>query len=242
MNMQQTNKPQSILLIEDDINLGYLLVENLQSKGFAVTLKQNGRAAIDAFRLASFDLCVIDIMLPGADGFSVAEALRNHSSKTPFIFLTARIREQDKLQGFELGADDYITKPFSFKELYYRILVVLRRHREAEVHKDTVVSMGALSLNPSQRMMTISGQTKKLSHRESGLLQVLLEHKGKYVNRGEILRRVWGNDDYFTGKSMDVYVTRLRKLLKEIPDLEIENLYGTGYRIRQNTPEGERAA
>jgi DNA-binding response OmpR family regulator len=232
--MKQIEKQAHILLVEDDINLGFLLLENLRSKGFEVTLKQTGKAALDAIRQQRFDLCIIDIMLPEVDGFTVAESIQKQGLDMPFLFLTARLQEQDKLHGFELGADDYMTKPFSFKELYYRVMVVLRRrqHHTGPV-EGVVVEFGQLSLDPSQRMLTVNGKPKKLSHRESGLLEILLEQKGKYVNRSDILKRVWGTDDYFTAKSMDVYITRIRKLLKEIPSLEIENLYGTGYRIRE---------
>lgn len=232
-----------ILLVEDDVNLGYLLLENLKTKGFDVTLKQNGSSAQEAIKQNHYDLCIIDIMLPEIDGYSIATALHKQSVNTSFIFLTAKTQEQDKIRGFELGADDYITKPFSFKELYYRILVALRRrHTTDNLIDDYVIEATGLSLNPSQRMLIINGQIKKLSHRESGLLQILLEHKGRYVNRSEILKRVWGNDDYFTAKSMDVYITRIRKLLKDAPHLEIENLYGTGYRIKEHKSEEEHAA
>jgi len=222
----------SILLVEDDINLSYLLLENLRSKDFDVTLKQDGREAINAVKSARFDLCLIDIMLPEVDGFSVADTLRRHAPNTPFIFLTARVQEQDKLHGFDLGADDYITKPFSFKELYCRMMVALRRKTDTDLPlAEYIIEAPALSLNTSQRILTINGVSRKLSYREAGLLQILLEHKGRFINRSEILKRIWGNDDYFTAKSMDVYLTRIRKLLKDAPHLEIENLYGTGYRI-----------
>ncbi len=238
--MQRTEARPNILLVEDDVNLGFLLVENLKAKGFEVTLIQDGALALSSVKEVKAELFVIDIMLPGADGFSVAEAYRKAYPKTPFIFLTARIQEQDKLQGFEAGADDYITKPFSFKELYYRILVSLRRSRPELIRgEEEALTIAGLTLYPAQRLLVIAGQKKKLSRRESGLLQILLEHQGRYVPRGEILKRVWGNDDFFTAKSMDVYVTRIRKLLKEAPALEIENLYGTGYRIRVHQTEDE---
>lgn len=148
--------------------------------------------------------------------------------------------EKDKLHGFEIGADDYITKPFSFKELYCRIMAILRRVNfiAPSYSENENLSMGALVLYPAQRMLSVNGQQRKLSQREAGLLQMLLLHNGKYVNRSEILKKVWGNDDYFTAKSMDVYITRIRKLIKDDPTLEVENLYGTGYRIRQNVANG----
>jgi DNA-binding response OmpR family regulator len=232
--MEETKKAPRILLLEDDINLGYLLLENLSAKGFDVSLKQNGAAALESIGQQQYDLCIIDIMLPGADGFSVAGTLRKESAGTPFIFLTALLQEQNKIKGFELGADDYITKPFSFKELYYRILVALRRRQmPGKNDEDYLIEAANIQLHPGSRVLTIGGQQKKLSLREAGLLQILLEHKGRYVTRSEILKRIWGNDDYFTGKSLDVYITRIRKLIKDTSTLEIENLYGMGYRIRE---------
>jgi DNA-binding response OmpR family regulator len=225
-----------ILLVEDDLNLSYLLQENLTAKGFSVSLARSGKAGLELAANTDFDICLLDIMLPEMDGFTLAQALRQKDATLPIIFLTARVQEKDKLHGFEIGADDYVTKPFSFKELYCRIIAVLRRvNFIAPTHTEIEnLSLGSLVLYPSQRMLSVNGQQRKLSQRESGLLQMLLQHNGKYVNRSEILKKVWGNDDYFTAKSMDVYITRIRKLIKDDPSLEVENLYGTGYRIRQN--------
>lgn len=224
-----------MLLVEDDLNLGYLLVENLKAKGFDVTLVQTGKAAIQEINRNSFDVCLFDIMLPETDGFTVAEKMREKNASVPFIFLTARTQEKDKLHGFELGADDYVTKPFSFKELHCRIMVALRRiHITPPQKNNETISVGVTILNTMQRILSINGKERKLSQREAELLAVLMRNKGDYVSRSEILNNVWGRDDYFTAKSMDVYMTRIRKLIKEDASLEIENLYGTGYRIRLN--------
>lgn len=226
-----------ILLVEDDVNLGYLLVENLSARKIKVTLAQSGKEALAAIRRQPYDLCIFDIMLPGVDGFTLSKTLTSTYPDTPFIFLTAKNQEQDKLDGFELGADDFITKPFSFKELLYRIQVALRRkHQATAKNKEEVFELGKLRFSPEQRILTIDGQPRKLSQREAGLLNMLLFNCGQYVTRSEILTRLWGNDDYFTAKSMDVYITRIRKLLKEDPCFELENLYGTGYRIRYTEP------
>jgi len=233
--MEQIHKALSILVVEDDINLGYLIVENLKTKGFEVSLAKSGKEGLRCIMDKRYDLCILDVMLPEIDGFYLAERLRKVSS-APFIFLTARTQEKDKLKGFEAGADDYITKPFSFKELYYRILVALRRVDTSKNNvEEDAINIGAITLYPSVRILSINGQQKKLSQREAGLILMLLQHNGNYVNRSEILKKVWGNDDYFTAKSMDVYITRIRKLLKDDPTIEVENLYGTGYRIRQIT-------
>ena len=231
----ELNRTIRILLVEDDLNLGYLLIENLKAKGFDVILAQTGTAAIEEINKGTCDICLLDIMLPGADGFAVASRMKEKDRSIPFIFLTARSQEKDKLQGFELGADDYITKPFSFKELYCRIMVALRRiHVSVPQKNNEILSIGASLLNTSLRTLSVNGKERKLSQREAELLAILMRNKGDYVSRSEILKEVWGRDDYFTAKSMDVYMTRIRKLIKEDTTLEIENLYGTGYRIRQN--------
>jgi len=225
----------NILLVEDDKNLGYLLRENLVAKGFRVQLAETGEQGLIELNNNDFDLCIFDVMLPQLDGFSLAGKLKQAHPDKPFIFLTARSVEKDKLHGFEIGADDYITKPFNFKELLYRINVILRRLSPAlaTTEPDKLV-LGSLVFHPNQRKLQVGDEEKKLSQREAGLLHVLLQNQGEYIAKGEILKSVWGNDDYFTGKSMDVYITRIRKLLKADPLIEVENLYGTGYRIKYN--------
>lgn len=227
-----------ILLVEDDKNLGYLLRENLVSKGFNITLAETGEAGLLEINSNDFDLCIFDVMLPELDGFSLARKFKSAHPEKPFIFLTARSVEYDKLQGFEIGADDYITKPFNFKELLYRINVILRRSNPKNTIKESgKMLLGSLAFHPDQRKLQIGTEERKLSQREAGLLQILLQNQGEYITKSEILKFVWGNDDYFTGKSMDVYITRIRKILKTDPLFEIENLYGTGYRIKYNTPD-----
>lgn len=225
-----------ILLVEDDKNLGYLLKENLMTKGFGVTWIEAGDKVKTATNDSKYDLCIFDIMLPGIDGFTLAADYKLKFPNSPFIFLTARSVEQDKIRGFELGADDYITKPFSFKELYYRIRAILRRLGQSSHGLPfEPLSIGSVEFYPDRRILYINDNEKKLSQREAGLLHMLLQHKGNYVTRSELLKAVWGNDDYFTGKSMDVYITRVRKLLKEDEGIVIENLYGIGYRIKYET-------
>ena len=232
--MSITEAAPQLLLVEDDINLGYLLMENLHAKGYEVKLAATGAEGISALRSRKFDLCLLDVMLPEEDGFSVAVYLRKAHPEVPFLFLTARAQETDRLHGFETGAEDYIVKPFSFKELHYRLQVILRRNRTAPVpEQESRLIIGETVLLSQLRTLVIQGRERKLSQREAELLQLLLQHKGSYVSRSEILKRLWGRDDYFTAKSMDVYITRVRKLIKEDPNLEIENLYGTGYRIRE---------
>jgi DNA-binding response OmpR family regulator len=234
--MEKNNQEKiHILLVEDDVNLGYLLVENLHAKGIRVTLAQTGRDGINAISKGGFDLCILDIMLPEIDGFKLGSRLKSLHPSIPFIFLSARMLEADRINGFETGADDYVMKPFSFKELYYRILVILKRRNIAvlPVEEPGLLSVGSAVLNTKERILSVNGVAKKLSRREADVLSKLMQQPGNYVSRSEILKKVWGNDDYFSAKSMDVYITRIRKLLKDEPSLEIENLYGSGYRIRK---------
>ena len=231
--MTQNDTKINILVVEDDLNLGFLIKENLQDKGFETMIATNGINAMNAIHNIPFDLCILDVMLPEEDGFMVATRLREKYPEIPFVFLTARSNENDKLTGFELGAEDYILKPFSFKELLYRIKVVLRRQAKTpqEAGKIDILTMSDTVLDSIQRVLEVKGNIRKISNRENDLLCILLQNKGNYISRSEILKQIWGRDDYFTAKSMDVFLTRLRKLLKDDDKLEIENLYGTGYRI-----------
>lgn len=233
MILQNNN---TILLVEDDLNLSYLLRENLTSKGFSVTLATTGEHGLQLIQNNEFDICIFDVMLPEVDGFSLARQFKKLCGNRPFIFLTARVLEKDKIEGFEIGADDYVVKPFSFKELYFRISAILRRTTGNLAGADAVLEIGKHKFHPDQRILKTGKEEKKLSQREAGLLEVLIKNRDNYVTRSQILKTVWGNDDYFTGKSMEVYITKLRKLLKDDPQIEIENLYGTGYRIKYNEP------
>lgn len=225
-------KPIHILLIEDDLNLGFLMVENFDAKGIRTTHAKTGKEGIDEIGKGGFDLCILDIMLPGIDGFALANRLRLLHPSIPFIFVTARQQDADKLNGFELGADDYVTKPFSFKELYYRVMVILKRvNQNLYPQEPDEIIIGNIKLNNRERILTVNGSDKKLSRREAALLSKLMQNKDNFVTRSEILKQIWGTDDFFTAKSMDVYINRIRKLLKEEPSLVIENLYGSGYKI-----------
>lgn len=224
-----------LLIVEDDINLSFLMKENFEAKGFEVVLAKTGLEGVDLFKEHLFDACILDVMLPELDGWRVAQKIKSINSKVPFVFLTARNESVDKLSGFELGADDYITKPFNFKELYYRMLVVLKRVQvENKELSPEVIRVENLILNTEHRVITINGIDRKISRKESEVLAVLLNRLGHFVSKSEMLNKVWGQDDIYTGKSLDVYLTRIRKILKEDAQFEIENLYGTGYRIIQS--------
>jgi DNA-binding response OmpR family regulator len=227
------DKSVKILMVEDDVNLGYLLKENFEPKGFFIHLCRDGEEAMYTFLNGSFDLLILDIMLPKMDGFALAAQIRKRDKEIPIIFLSAKSLEEDKLQAFDLGCDDYITKPFSAKELLLRIKAILRR---SQSQHDLPVSdlpnqLGRFTFDYMNRNLVLDGLPQKLSTKEAELLKLFCEHKNTLLNRAAILTKVWGNDDYFAAKSMDVYLTRLRKLLKGDPGLEIQNVHGTGFRL-----------
>jgi len=231
----------NILMVEDDINLGYLVKENFATKGYYVHLCNDGEEGWRSFQDLEFDLILLDIMMPKRDGFSLAKMIRKNNTDVPIIFLTAKSLEEDKIEGFEIGCDDYVTKPFSARELHMRINAILKRttsrpHKES-LNSKTAIELGMYIFNYESRLLTINAETRSLSTKEADLLLVFAKNINVLINRGEILKSVWGNDDYFASKSMDVYLTRLRKLLKSDPNLEIQNVHGTGFRLMNKGAE-----
>lgn len=222
-----------ILLVEDDSNMRYLLQENLSSKGYIPVPAADGEEGLKKARDGSFGLYVIDIMLPKMDGFQLALKIRSFDDSTPIIFLTSRSAEPDRLQGFKIGCDDYITKPFSLMELDYRIQAILKRtYKNGAPENPPVFKIGIFEFDYSLRILRGPGSSeKKLTRKESDLLRLFCEKKNTLINRNFIMNHVWGNDDYFISKSMEVYLTRIRHLLKADPGLEIVNVYGTGYQL-----------
>lgn len=233
-----------ILFVEDDLNLGYLVKENLENHCYNVLLCKNGKEGYDVFHSEKPALCILDIMMPVRDGLELARDIRRTDQHVPILFLTSRTNEQDKLEAFNAGADDYVTKPFSMKELLMRIQAILKRTGEREVQeRSPVYYIGNLVFDYTNRKLTApaagANETKTLSIKEAELLKVLAEQKNKLISRSEILMTVWGNDDFFIAKSMDVYLTRLRKLLRPDPSLEIQNLYGTGFKLVEKAMQPE---
>ncbi len=228
--MQKT-RPH-ILLMEDDCNLGYILKEALEIKGFTVTHSKNGEEGLTHFRENSFQAFILDIMMPLKDGFTVAKEIRQSDQFTPIIFLTARTMQDDKLKGFRIGADDYITKPFSSEELVLRLKAILKRTSSVFNEDGSMVfQVGAFLFYSHERKLELKDKTFRLSTKESDLLKLLCENKNKIVRRDMALKVVWGNDDYFTARSMDVYIARLRKLLREDSNVELQNVHGTGFKL-----------
>ena len=230
----------SILLVEDDENLGYLLTENLKMKGYSAVLCRDGNEGWAAFCRESFDLCIVDVMLPKRDGFSLAQQIRTKNKQVPIMFLTAKNRESDVIRGFELGCDDYVSKPFSSQELFYRIRALLKRsgHIGRDEHREPeVFTYGELQFDAQARTLKDPNGVRKLSTKENELLKVFASNPNRLISRTTILTLVWGNDDYFASKSMDVYLSRLRKLLADYPFFEIQNVHGTGFKLLVKPPD-----
>lgn len=224
-----------ILLAEDDHNLGVLLVDYLSSEGFDVVLCQDGETAVETFQRSDFDLCLLDVMMPKLDGFSVAKKIRAKDKIVPIIFITARSMKEDKLKGYDLGADDYITKPFDEDELLWKIKAVIRRvpTGKSEV-KHEIVSLGSYLFDYNNLLLIMNGNSKRLTGREGDILKYLSDHRNVLIKREELLEDVWGENDYFLGRSLDVFITKIRKYLNEDPQLTIENVFGVGFVF--NTP------
>lgn len=224
-----------VLLAEDDLSLGYVIKDNLEQEGYYVVLCPDGDDALQRFQKEEFDICLLDVMMPSKDGFTVAKKIRQKSDLVPILFLTAKSMEEDRLKGFSTGADDYITKPFSMKELLMRMDVFLRRTKK--LHSDQVLEFSIGKLNFSYTDLKISNGTEEsnLTQKEADLLKFFCEHPNHILKREEVLLNVWGKDDYFLGRSMDVFITKLRKHFKADPEVNIETIHGVGFRF--NVPE-----
>ncbi len=222
----------TILLLEDDANLGAIIQEHLQMNGFQVTLCINGDDGLVAYRQGRFDLCLVDVMMPKRDGFSFAREVRNRDQETPLIFLTAKAMKEDKITGFRIGCDDYLTKPFSIEELLLRIQAVLRRSRGTPAQPEPeAFTIGSYIFDP-RRQLLMRGQTRQqVTATEAELLRLLCLHMNGTMERETALRRIWGNEDYFSGRSMDVFISKLRKYLKDDPGVRIVGVHGKGFRL-----------
>lgn len=223
---------KKILLVEDDPSLGFVIKDNLSIKGYDVTLCTDGEAGGNSFLTDSYSLCIFDIMLPKKDGFSLAREVRRKDKNVPIIFLTAKAMMEDKLEGFQTGADDYITKPFSLEELYYRIEVFLRRSVEQKPDSTSnLYQIGEYDFDHSRLVITRKEEEKSLTQKEAEVLKVLCNNRDRVLKREEILTQIWGDDDYFMGRSLDVFISKLRKYLKEDPRIQIVNYHGVGFRL-----------
>ena len=221
-----------ILLAEDDSNLGILLRNYLTVKNFETTLFVNGSLALEAFSTGSFSLCILDIMMPEMDGLTLAKEIRLTNPEVPIIFLTAKNQNEDIIEGFRSGADDYITKPFSMEELIYRIEAILRRTNSTSFNsKENSYLIGAYSFDPLHQILSYRDQPIKLTTKETELLELLCRHGNEILERNFALKTIWTDDNYFNARSMDVYITRLRKYLSKDPSVKILNIHGRGYKL-----------
>lgn len=221
----------NILLAEDDLNLGELLSNFLKSKGYTVDLTRNGKIAFEKFNQKKFDFCIFDVMMPEMDGFTLAKEIRELDKKIPILFLTAKAMKEDKLEGFALGADDYLTKPFSMEELLARITAISRRSDVDKNEGEEKYMVGNIAYEPTYRILHLAEGQKKLTTKENQLLHLLVKNKNEILDRQATLRAIWGDDNYFNGRSMDVYIAKIRKLLREDPNIEIMNVHGKGFKL-----------
>ena len=220
-----------ILLCEDEESLGMLVREYLQAKGYDAELYLDGEAGYKAFVKGEYDMCLLDVMMPKMDGFTLARELRMINSEVPIMFLTAKNLKDDILEGFKLGADDYLTKPFSMDELVYRMEAILRRVKARNKQMAVRYQLGRFVFDTQRQLLTIGDESTKLTTKESELLTMLCTHMNDVLERDLALKTIWIDDNYFNARSMDVYITKLRKHLKDDPNVEINNVHGKGYRL-----------
>lgn len=226
----QTEKAK-VLLAEDDLSLGYVIKDNLTDAGYDVVLCPDGQSAIDKFDKNEFSICLLDVMMPHKNGFDVAKKIRQQTDLVPILFLTAKSLEEDRIKGFETGADDYITKPFSMQELLMRMEVFLRRSKKMHSDKTVFFNVGRLKFSYTDLKLTIGAEVFNLTQKEADLLKFLCEHSNRILKREEVLLNVWGKDDYFLGRSMDVFITKLRKYFRSDPGVNLETIHGVGFRF-----------
>lgn len=226
-----TENKVKVLLAEDDENLGSLLKEYLQAKSFDTHWVTDGDKAFKNFEKNKYDICILDIMMPVKDGFTLAKEIRMLNREVPIIFLTAKSMKEDVFEGFSIGADDYITKPFSMEELLYRMQAVLRRTKGDINKKQEIYNIGKYRFDTNKQLLIFEDKEQKLTTKESELLRLLCNNANQVLERNFTLRTIWIDDNYFNARSMDVYITKLRKYLKGDPSIEIMNIHGTGYKL-----------
>jgi DNA-binding response OmpR family regulator len=227
----KTTNDIKILLAEDDPNFGPFLQTYLKAKGYSCFLAQNGADALDAFLTGEYNFCITDVMMPVKDGFTLAKEIRKRNSTVPILFITAKNLEEDRIQGFQVGGDDYITKPFSMDELTFRIQAIIRRIETTKQQERHVFPIGRLTFDCGLQTIFTPVQQIKLTSKESDLLRLLCQHQNEIVYRNIALTKVWGDDNVYTARSMDVYVSKLRKFLRDDPNVELQNIHGVGFKL-----------
>jgi DNA-binding response OmpR family regulator len=219
-----------ILYVEDDLYLAFVTKDNLEIKGYEIASCNNGEKALEIFENENFDLCILDVMLPKMDGFALATAIRKNDKNIPILFLSAKTMKEDRLKGLRLGADDYIVKPFSIEELILKIEIFLKRSKvKHEKQEDEILCIGTYHYNNLNLMLCYADEKRQLTKREAELLKFLIKNKGTVLERDIILQNVWKDDSYFNGRSLDVFISRLRKYLKNDPSLKIKNIHRVGF-------------
>ena len=222
----------SILLAEDDINLGFVIADQLRAEGYHVSLTTDGVEALKRFNEQPYHLCIFDVMMPKKDGFTLARDIRQINSDVPILFLTAKSMTEDKIEGFNAGGDDYLTKPFSVEELNLRIKSLLKRvNIRTEIPEEKVFSVSTFIFDTENLTLTLNGTSQSLTKKEAQILKILYKFKNQVLPREVILNTVWGQDDYFVGRSLDVFITKLRKYLKEDEQIQILNIHGVGFKL-----------
>ena len=228
------NDSAQILLVEDDESLGFLLKDSMDGHGWKVDLFASGEKGLTAFHNKSFDLCILDIMLPEKNGFDLASEIRKYNQQVPIVFLTAKSQVDDRIRGFQVGADDYVCKPFSIEEFKYRIDAILKRSMGKPSHADqtAILKVGNSTLDIYNLTLDSNGVTNRLTYKECKLLQMFFRHSGKLIERDVFLKAIWEDNGFFVARSMDVFVSRLRKYLRNDTTLRIENIRGVGYVLK----------
>ena len=227
--MQQTKA--TILFAEDDRSLAFMVKDALEDEGYKVVHYADGQTAIDSFDKTKFDICLLDIMMPHKDGYTVAKKIRQQTDRMPIIFLSTKSQESDKLKGYDTGADDYLAKPFSMPELLKKIEVFLRRTKKPVADMPGEYRIGNILFDPANMKIITAEETFNITQKENELLKFLCEHQNKVLKRNEVLINVWGKDDFFLGRSMDVFISKLRKYLKADPAINLETIHGVGFRL-----------
>lgn len=221
----------NLLLVEDDPNLGQILKEYLELKDYSVRLSRDGEEGLNSFSKGKYDLCILDVMMPKIDGFELGKQIKQIDADVPMIYLTAKSMQEDTIQGLTIGADDYLTKPFSMEELLLRIKAILKRSKPESANLSEPVEFGQFTYHPTKRLISRDGDEKILTTKENALLKLLVMYQGRVVTRTLALKQIWGDDSYFNARSMDVYITKLRKILKPDESLKILTIHGEGFKL-----------
>jgi len=228
---------KNILLVEDDLNLGFLLMEFLEDEGYTVKLCRDGETGLQQVKLTSYDLCILDIMLPKMDGYDVARGIKRENKDIPFLFLSAKSLKEDRLKGYAIGAEDYLSKPFDEEELLCKIKVILRNQQRKDnaIEQPTQFNIGDYFFDYSRHELTYGEYTKRITVKENEVLRLLCLHQNQVLKRDEAVEQIYGKKDYFLGRSFDVFISRLRKLLKKDPRINIENVFKVGFILKVPT-------